>query len=183
MKVLVTGGAGFIGSHIVEPFQGRAEVRVLDNLRSGGILCAILGWCSATSRASSSSQLDVRSLLPMFWVGSPVNPLGCGVLFRHLQKPGEKFRIAEKELQRQFMMFTLCTMKTCPSAQPLGFFDLELRGPQLEAMSNPLSWLEVVIAGVGFRRLLVSAHYNLFPTSRAAAHPCPDNLFKAPTAP
>lgn len=35
MKVLVTGGAGFIGSHIVEYFQGRAEVRVLDNLRSG----------------------------------------------------------------------------------------------------------------------------------------------------
>jgi UDP-glucose 4-epimerase len=35
MKVLVTGGAGFIGSHIVEHFQGDAEVRVLDNLRSG----------------------------------------------------------------------------------------------------------------------------------------------------
>lgn len=35
MKVLVIGGAGFIGSHIVEHFQGRAEVRVLDNLRSG----------------------------------------------------------------------------------------------------------------------------------------------------
>ena len=34
-KILVTGGAGFIGSHIVEHFQGRAEVRVLDNLRSG----------------------------------------------------------------------------------------------------------------------------------------------------
>jgi len=35
MKVLVTGGAGFIGSHIVSYFQGHAEVRVLDNLRSG----------------------------------------------------------------------------------------------------------------------------------------------------
>ena len=34
MKILVTGGAGFIGSHI-EHFQGKAEVRVLDNLRSG----------------------------------------------------------------------------------------------------------------------------------------------------
>ena len=34
MRVLVTGGAGFIGSHIVEHFQGKAEVRVLDNLRS-----------------------------------------------------------------------------------------------------------------------------------------------------
>lgn len=35
MKVLVTGGAGFIGSHVVEHFQGKAEVIVLDNFRSG----------------------------------------------------------------------------------------------------------------------------------------------------
>lgn len=35
MKVLVTGGAGFIGSHIVEHFQNTAEVVVLDNFRSG----------------------------------------------------------------------------------------------------------------------------------------------------
>jgi UDP-glucose 4-epimerase len=35
VKVLVTGGAGFIGSHLVEHLQGQAEVRVLDNLRSG----------------------------------------------------------------------------------------------------------------------------------------------------
>jgi len=48
MKVLVTGGAGFIGSHLVEHFQGNAEVRVLDNLRSGfqhnlaGFQCELL---------------------------------------------------------------------------------------------------------------------------------------------
>ncbi len=35
MRVLVTGGAGFIGSHIVEYFDGKAEIRVLDNLRTG----------------------------------------------------------------------------------------------------------------------------------------------------
>jgi UDP-glucose 4-epimerase len=35
MKILVTGGAGFIGSHIVEHYSGRAEIVVLDNLRSG----------------------------------------------------------------------------------------------------------------------------------------------------
>ena len=35
MRILVTGGSGFIGSHIVEHFQGKAEIRVLDNLRSG----------------------------------------------------------------------------------------------------------------------------------------------------
>jgi len=48
MKILVTGGTGFIGSHIVEHFQGKAEVRVLDNLRSGfkhnlaGFQCEII---------------------------------------------------------------------------------------------------------------------------------------------
>lgn len=36
MKILVTGGSGFIGSHIVEHYQNRAtEIRVLDNLRTG----------------------------------------------------------------------------------------------------------------------------------------------------
>jgi len=35
MRILITGGAGFIGRHISEHFQDRAEVRVLDNLRGG----------------------------------------------------------------------------------------------------------------------------------------------------
>lgn len=36
MKILITGGAGFIGSHIVEHYQEIAgEIRVLDNLRTG----------------------------------------------------------------------------------------------------------------------------------------------------
>ncbi len=35
MRILITGGAGFIGSHIAEYFQGKAEVRILDSLRSG----------------------------------------------------------------------------------------------------------------------------------------------------
>ena len=36
MNILVTGGSGFIGSHIVEHYQDKAdEIRVLDNLRTG----------------------------------------------------------------------------------------------------------------------------------------------------
>jgi nucleoside-diphosphate-sugar epimerase len=35
MRILITGGAGFIGSHLAEHFHQRAAVRVLDNLRTG----------------------------------------------------------------------------------------------------------------------------------------------------
>ena len=35
MRILITGGAGFIGSHIAAYYHDKAEVRVLDNLRSG----------------------------------------------------------------------------------------------------------------------------------------------------
>ncbi|OQY83790.1 MAG: hypothetical protein B6D41_16465, partial [Chloroflexi bacterium UTCFX4] len=36
MKILITGGAGFIGSHLVEELVKRGEnVRVLDNLAKG----------------------------------------------------------------------------------------------------------------------------------------------------
>jgi len=35
MKVLITGGAGFIGSHIAEHFQGLADISILDSLRTG----------------------------------------------------------------------------------------------------------------------------------------------------
>jgi UDP-glucose 4-epimerase len=35
MKVVITGGAGFIGSHLVEHYQDKADVVVLDNFRTG----------------------------------------------------------------------------------------------------------------------------------------------------
>jgi nucleoside-diphosphate-sugar epimerase len=48
MRVLITGGAGFIGRNICEHFQDRAEVRVFDNLRYGfksnlcGLKCRLI---------------------------------------------------------------------------------------------------------------------------------------------
>lgn len=34
-RILITGGAGFIGSHIAEHYHQRCEVRILDDLRTG----------------------------------------------------------------------------------------------------------------------------------------------------
>ncbi|MCX6873383.1 MAG: NAD-dependent epimerase/dehydratase family protein [Verrucomicrobia bacterium] len=57
MRVLITGGSGFIGSHLVEHYQGSAdEIRVLDDLRTGyqhnldGLTCTFIKG-SITDRA------------------------------------------------------------------------------------------------------------------------------------
>jgi len=57
MNILITGGCGFIGSHLVEHYQGIAdEIRVLDDLRSGykrnldGLACTFIEG-SVTNRA------------------------------------------------------------------------------------------------------------------------------------
>lgn len=48
MKVVITGGAGLIGSHLTELYAGRADVVVLDNFRTGrrenlqGVKCCIV---------------------------------------------------------------------------------------------------------------------------------------------
>ncbi len=47
MKIVITGGSGFIGSHVVEHYQNRAGVVVLDNFRTGhrrnldGLACTL----------------------------------------------------------------------------------------------------------------------------------------------
>jgi IS5 family transposase len=55
------------------------------------------------------------------------------------------------------MLVRLRGMTTYRSAQALGFFDVELRVPGLEAKGNPLSRLEAVIDWESFRPLLEQA--------------------------
>ncbi|MCE5273200.1 NAD-dependent epimerase/dehydratase family protein [bacterium] len=64
MRVLITGGAGFIGSHLAEHFSvSGAEVRVLDNLRTGylrnldGLTCDFRRG-SVTEAAELAAAMD-----------------------------------------------------------------------------------------------------------------------------
>jgi UDP-glucose 4-epimerase len=87
MKVLVTGGAGFIGSHIVEALQGRAEVRVLDNLRSGfrrnldGLRCEFvegsIGDRSAVRQAVAGVDYVFHLAAMISVPESMLNPIEC----------------------------------------------------------------------------------------------------------
>lgn len=90
MNVLVTGGAGFIGSHLVEHFQGKAHVRVLDNFRSGfrhnldGLDCELIEG-SVTDRKAVRKAVEgvdyVFHLAAMISVPeSMTDPVGCVVI-------------------------------------------------------------------------------------------------------
>ncbi len=67
MKTLITGGAGFIGSHLAELLIDKGhEVTVVDNLLSGRLknLQAISG--NAKFRFAQADIRDASSLLPLF---------------------------------------------------------------------------------------------------------------------
>ncbi|MFN9567030.1 MAG: NAD-dependent epimerase/dehydratase family protein, partial [Akkermansiaceae bacterium] len=63
-KILITGGAGFIGSHLVEHFQDIAsEIIVLDNLRSG-YLTNLNGLNHTFIHGSITDRALVDSIMP-----------------------------------------------------------------------------------------------------------------------
>lgn len=60
-RILVTGGAGFIGSHLVEYYQGKAaEIRVLDDLRTGDV-ANLAGLDHTFLQGSITDRQTVRS--------------------------------------------------------------------------------------------------------------------------
>jgi len=89
-RILITGGAGFIGSHLTRHFAEHAEVTVLDNLRSGyvrnleGVRCRFLQGSildpAALSKAIGSAE-EVYHLAAMISVPESVaKPAECAEL-------------------------------------------------------------------------------------------------------
>jgi UDP-glucose 4-epimerase len=88
--VLVTGGAGFIGSHLVEHFQGTAHVRVLDNFRSGfrhnldGLDCELIEGSVTDRKAVRAAVAGVDyvfHLAAMISVPESMSdPVACNVI-------------------------------------------------------------------------------------------------------
>ena len=67
-RVLITGGAGFIGSHLVRHFAGQAQVTVLDDLRSGyahnldGIACRFVRGSILDAQALREAMADAEEV-------------------------------------------------------------------------------------------------------------------------
>lgn len=89
-RVLITGGAGFIGSHLARRFADQAEVTVLDDLRSGharnleGVRCRFLQGSildDAALRQAIAGAEEVYHLAAMISVPESVaKPAECAML-------------------------------------------------------------------------------------------------------
>jgi UDP-glucose 4-epimerase len=92
MKILVTGGAGFIGSHIAEYFaEAGHEVRILDNISTGSLKniprCENIEFIKGDICDSSTVEKAVSDIDYVFHEAALVSvPLSC-------EKPAEAFYI------------------------------------------------------------------------------------------
>ncbi|MDR2512651.1 MAG: NAD-dependent epimerase/dehydratase family protein [Puniceicoccales bacterium] len=87
MRILITGGSGFIGSHIAEHFHKQAEVVVLDNLRTGnihnlsGLKLTFVKGCITDSKVLEKAMEGVHYVFHLAALvsvaESMANPLEC----------------------------------------------------------------------------------------------------------
>jgi len=98
MRILVTGGAGFIGRHIAEYFQNRAEVRILDNLHSG----LKSNLCGLNCQLIVGSILD-RDLVrqAMTGVDFVFHLAAMASVQESMQKPNECARSEERRVGKE----------------------------------------------------------------------------------
>ncbi len=83
MKVLITGGAGFIGSHLADTCHGRGdEVHVLDDLSTGHPDRA-RRWASSAAQTITASSPSRWA--PFNWAAArrPVPPIPASVSRTH----------------------------------------------------------------------------------------------------
>jgi UDP-glucose 4-epimerase len=87
MRVLITGGAGFIGSHLAQALRQRAAVGILDNLRTGNrrslVGCSV-DFVKASVLDTSALQNAMSGVDVVFHLAAMVgvqesmdNPRGC----------------------------------------------------------------------------------------------------------
>jgi len=87
MRVLITGGAGFIGSHLALTLQNRASVRILDNLRTGDrrrLEGCVVDFVNASVLDTAALQGAISGIDLVFHLAAMVgvqesmdNPRGC----------------------------------------------------------------------------------------------------------
>src|SRR5438445_9541841 len=95
-RILITGGAGFIGSHLVERLSGRNRVTVLDDLSTGSL--------QNLSSVREELPLKRASILQPKVLATAMKAQASAITFRPMspspwaaQSPGKNCRMTEED--------------------------------------------------------------------------------------
>jgi len=94
MRILITGGAGFIGSHLVEHYHKNADVVVLDNFRSGyrgnldNLNCTLIEGCITDPDIVNQAMQDVDYVFHLAAMISVPESMGKPIECNHINANG-----------------------------------------------------------------------------------------------